>query len=147
MKHILIAVIAPLLLTIPFPLHAQDVQLSDISDHKITLIGRLGKPVGTVVTLEGRLLTDPRFSNGQFTAAFRANKVDGKELAKAQMISLVFRASQGSPALHADQLVTFTGYEGAAFIGTPDAAREAMGSDSSPFDWKFQSLVHVIKLL
>jgi len=147
MKHILVAVLAPLLLASSLPLRAEDVLVSDINDHKTTLIGRLGKPVGTVVTLEGQLVTDPRASNGLFTAAFRANKVDGKELAKAQMISIVFRASQGSPALHANQFVTITAYESAVFIGTPDAAREAMGSDASPFDWKFASLVHVIKLL
>jgi hypothetical protein len=39
-----------------------------------------------------------------------------------------------------------SGYEGAAFIGTPDAAREEMSSDASPLDWKLQSIVHVIKI-
>jgi hypothetical protein len=38
-------------------------------------------------------------------------------------------------------------YEGATYIGTPQAARGAPGSDAPPLDWMFQSIIHVIKLL
>jgi hypothetical protein len=146
MKPTFIAVTAFLLLNISLPLHAEDVQVSDISDGKITLIGRLGKPVGTVAMLEGQLVSDPKLANGHITAAVRVNKIGGKGLEKAQIIGLEFRPSQGVPALHANQLVKLSGYEGAAFIGTPDAAREEMSSDASPLDWKLQSIVHVIKI-
>ena len=146
MKRTFIAVMASVLLNISFPLHAEDVQVGDISEGKTALMGRLGKAVGTVVTVEGQLLADPRLANGHITAALRVNKVDGQPLKSGQILGLEFRASQGVPALHANQLVKFTGYEGVAYVGTPATAREAMGSDASPLDWKLQSVVHVIKL-
>ena len=147
MKPTFIVVITALLLNISFPLHAEDVQVGDINDGKVMLLGCLGKPVGTVVTVEGQLISDPKAANGHITAAFRANKVDGRELKPAQIIGLEFRASLGLPALRASQLVQFSGYEGVAFVGTPNAARVEMSSDASPLEWKLQSVVHVIKLL
>ena len=146
MKRTFVAVMASLMLNISFPLHAQDVQVGDISDGKAALIGRLGKAVGTVVTVEGQLLSDPKLANGHITAALRVNKVDGQQLKSGQIIGLEFRASQRVPALRANQLVKFSGFEGVAYIGTPAAAREAMGSDASPLDWKLQSVAHVLKL-
>jgi len=146
MKRTFIAAMASVMLNISFPLHAEDVQVGDISDGKTALIGCLGKAVGTVVTVEGQLLSDPKLVNGHITAALRVNKVDGQQLKSGQIIGLEFRASQGVPAVRANQLVKFSGYEGVAYIGTPTAAREAMSGDASPLDWKLQSVVHVIKL-
>jgi hypothetical protein len=147
MKRTLAAGVALLLLNIAPPLLADDVQIADVSEGRITMIGRLGRPVGTVVTMEGQLIADPKNANGHITTAIRVTRVDGKELPKAQTVGIEFRPSQGMPPLHANQLVKLYGYEGAAFIGTPDAAREDMGGDASPFDWKLSSLFHVIKIL
>jgi predicted ABC-type transport system involved in lysophospholipase L1 biosynthesis ATPase subunit len=129
-------------------LRAEEIQMSDIGG-QVTLIGRLGKPVGTVVTnIEGQLISEPKQGkSGQVTAALRVSKIDGKALAKAQIVGLVFRASQGMPKIHANENVKFSGYESGAFIGTPEVAREALGKDASPLDWKFESTVFVIKLL
>lgn len=146
MKQLSVAGIALLAIAASFALYAEDVQVSDISDGKVTLIGRVGRPLGTVVTVEGQLVSDPKQTAGQVTAAFRARTVDGTALEKGQIIGLLFRASDGIPALHANQLVKISGYESASFIGAPDGAREALGKDASPLDWKFQSLVHVIKV-
>jgi len=128
-------------------LRAGEVQVSDIGG-QTTLIGRLGKPVGTVVTnIEGQLISEPKQGkSGQTTAAIRVTKVDGKALAKSQTVGLIFRPSEGTPKVHANEIVKFSGYESGAFIGTPEAAREALGKDGSPLDWKFESTIHVIKL-
>ncbi len=147
MKRKSLAVIACLMINVSFALQAEEIQIGDITDGKVTLIGRLGKPLGTVETIEGQLISDPKQVAGLVTAAFRASKVDGKPLEKGQIIGLVFRPSAGTPALHANQLVKLSGFEGGAFVGTPDAAREAMSSDASPLDWKFQSTFRVISLL
>lgn len=128
-------------------LKADEIQVSDLGG-QVTLIGRLGKPVGTVIAdIEGQLISEPQQSkSGKVTAAIRLNKVDGKALAKAQVVGLEFRASGGMPQAHANDIIRFSGYEGGAFIGTPEAARESLGSDASPLEWKFESVVRVIKL-
>lgn len=129
-------------------LHAEEIQVSDIGG-KVILIGRLGQPVGTLVAnIEGQLISEPtQGKSGSITAALRVNKVDGKPLAKAQSFGVIFHSSVGLLNLHAKDLVKFSGYESGAFIGTPNAAREALGKDASPFEWKFESTVHVVKLL
>jgi hypothetical protein len=76
MKRTFVVVITALLLNISFPLRAEDVQVGDINDGKVILLGRLGKPLGTVVTVEGQLVSDPKAASGHITAAFRASKVD-----------------------------------------------------------------------
>jgi hypothetical protein len=141
------AVILLFIITNSLVLRAEEIQVSDIGG-RVTLIGRLGKPVGTVVTnIEGQLISEPKQGkSGQVTAALRLSKIDGKALAKAQVVGLVFRVSEGIPKVHANEIVKFSGYESGAFIGTPEAAREALGKDASPLDWKFESTVHVIKL-
>ncbi len=148
MKLKFLAIILLCSFTNSLVLGAEEIQLSDIGG-QVTLIGKLGKPVGTVVTnIEGQLISDPKQgASGKITAALRVNKVDGKALAKAQVVALEFLASEGMPRVHANDLVKFSGYEGGAFIGTPAAAREILGSGASPLDWKFESIVHVIKLL
>jgi hypothetical protein len=147
MKLKLSAVILIFIITHSLVLRAEEIQVSDIGG-QVTLIGRLGKPVGTVVTsIEGQLISDPKQGkSGQITAALRLRKVDGKALAKPQIVGLVFRVSEGMPNVHVNEIIKFSGYEAGAFIGTPEAAREALGKDASPQDWKFESTVHVIKL-
>lgn len=125
-------------------LRAEDVQVADFGS-SVTLIGKLGKPLGTVATVEGQMISDPKVGrSGQITAALRVMKVDGQQLPKAQTVGLMFRHSQGAPAVHAHDMVTLTGFEAGAFVGTPDAARDQMGADASPLDWQFESLVYVI---
>jgi hypothetical protein len=127
-------------------LQAEEIQVGDIGN-KVILIGRLGKPLGTVATIDGQLISEPKQGkSGQITAAFRVNKVDGKPLEKAQIVGLAFRASAGIPSVHANEIVQLSGYEGGAFIGTPDDARDILGKDASPLDWKFQTTIYVIKL-
>ncbi len=142
------ALILLCLVTHSLVLGAEEIQVSDLGG-QVTLIGKLGKPIGTVVTnIEGQLISDPKQAkSGKITAAFRLNKVDDKALAQAQVVGLEFRASEGMPHVHANDIVKFSGYEGGAFIGTPAAAREPLGSDASALEWKFESLVHVIKML
>lgn len=142
------AIILLFIITNSLLLRAQEVQVSDIGGG-VTLIGRLGKPMGTVVTnIQGQLISEPKQGkSGLVTAALRVSKVDGKALPKAQVVGVVFRLSEGMPSVHANDIVKFSGYESGSFIGTPDAAREALGKDASPLDWKFESTVHVIKLL
>jgi hypothetical protein len=141
------AVILFFIVTASLALRAEEIQVSDIGG-QITLIGRLGKPVGTVVTnIEGQLISEPKLGNsGRATAALRLTKVDGKVLAKTQTVGLIFRLSEGMPKVHADEIVKFSGFESGAFIGTPDDAREALGKDASPLKWKFESTIRVIKL-
>jgi hypothetical protein len=141
------AVLLLFIITNSLVLRAEEIQVSDIGG-RVTLIGRLGKPLGTVVTnIEGQLISEPKQGkSGQITAAFRLSKIDGKVLAKTQVVGLIFRISGGIPNVHANEIVKFSGYESAAFIGTPEAAREALGKDASPLDWKLESTVYVIKL-
>ena len=147
MKLKFLAVILLSVISNSLVLRAEEIRVSDIGG-QVTLIGRLGRPVGTVVTsIEGQLISEPKLGkSGQITAALRLSKVDGKALAKAQIVALVFRASEGMPNVHANDLVKFSGYESGAFIGTPDGAREALGKDASPLEWKFESTIQVIKL-
>lgn len=142
-----VALIGAVLLSVSFAAHSEEVRVIDISDGKITLIGRLGLPLGTVARVEGQLVSAPKLTNGQIVAAFRVSKVDGKKLTGSQIVGLAFRASRGVPALGAGQLLKLSGYEDASTVGTPEAAREAMGSDASPVDRKFASVVHVIEVL
>jgi len=59
-------------------LHAEEIFVSDFGG-KVTVVGRLGKPLGTVVTIEGELISEPKAAKtGRTTAAFRVNKVNGK---------------------------------------------------------------------
>jgi len=141
------AVILLLIATTSLALRAEEIRVSDIGDH-VTLIGRLGMPVGSVVTnIEGQLISEPKQGkSGQITAALRLSKVDGKALAKAQTVGLIFRLSEGVPTVHANDIIKFSGYESGAFIGTPDAARDALGKDASPFEWQFESTIRVIKV-
>ena len=127
-------------------LHAEEIFVSDFGG-KVTVVGRLGKPLGTVVTMEGQLISEPKAAKtGRTTAAFRVNKVDGKSLETGQVVGLTFPVSMGTPSVHANDIVRLSGYEGGAFIGTPSAAREQLGRDASPLDWKFESSVYLIKL-
>jgi hypothetical protein len=126
-------------------LQAEEIQVSDIGS-KVILIGRLGKPLGTIATVDGQLISEPtRGKSGQVTAAFRVNKVNGKPLEKAQIVGLIFRASAGIPPIHTDEIIQLSGYKSGAFVGTPDDARDMLGRDASPLDWKFQTTIHVIK--
>jgi hypothetical protein len=127
-------------------LQAEDVSVGDFGG-KVILIGRTGKPLGTVVTVEGQLVSEPKpGKNGRVIAAFRVNKVDDKSLETGQVVGLMFPASAGVPPVHANEIVRLSGYEGGAFIGTPAAARAQLGPDASPLDWKFESTIYVIKL-
>ena len=146
MKSKLILAVAILLAAQTNFLRAEDVLVSDFGG-KVTLIGRLGKPVGTVVTVEGQLVSEPKLGkSGRISAAFRANKVDGKALETGQIIALMFPTTGGMPPVHANEIVHLSGYEGGAFIGTPPDAREKMGADASPLSWKFESTLVVIKV-
>jgi hypothetical protein len=141
---LIIALLSGIIITAGFA-RAEEIQVGDIGS-KVIIIGKLGKPLGTVVTVEGQLISEPKLGkSGQVTAAFRVNKVDGKALEKAQIVGLIFRASAGIPPLHAHEIVHLSGYESGAFIGTPNDARDMLGRDSSPFDWKFETTIHVIK--
>jgi hypothetical protein len=123
-------------------LQAEEVHVGDIGG-KLTLIGRLGKPLGVIAAVDGQLVSEPRQGkSGTVTAAFRVNKVDGKPLEKGQIVGLVFRAST---PFHADELLHLSGYEGGAFVGTPDEARGLLGREASPLPWHFESTIRVIK--
>jgi hypothetical protein len=127
-------------------LHAEDVQVSDFGG-KVTLIGRLGKPVGTVAIAEGQIMSEPKLAKtGRSTAVLHVTKVDGQTLAAEQSVAVVFPASVSVSLIHANQVVRLSGYEGGAFIGTPAAAREQMGADASSLSWKFESTFNVIKI-
>src|SRR5215469_18272594 len=92
-------------------LQAEDVRVADFGD-SVTLIGKLGKPLGTLASVEGQMISDPKVGrSGQITAAFRVTKVDGEKLPKAQTVGLLFRRSQGNPAVHSQDLVKLSGYE------------------------------------
>lgn len=125
---------------------AEEVQASDIGG-KVIIMGRLGKPLGTVVTLDGQMVSAPKTGkSGQVTAALRVSEVNGQPLKRAPIIGLIFRPSAGVPSFHVQETVHLSGYETGAFIGTPDGARDSLGSEASPFDWKFETTIRVIKL-
>jgi hypothetical protein len=144
MKRKIFITILLLLLSTSCLLQAVNVSVDDFGG-SVTLIGKLGKPLGTVANVEGQMVSEPKMGrSGQITAAFQVTKVDGQRLPKAKTVGLIFRHSQGTPAVHANDIVQLSGYETGAYIGTPDAARDQMGADASPLDWQFESLVHVI---
>jgi hypothetical protein len=144
MKRKIIAAILFLTIATSGLLQAEDVRVVDIGSG-VTLIGKLGKPLGTLASIEGQMVSDPKQGrSGQVSGALRVSKVDGQRLPKAQTVGLVFRLSQGMPALHAHDIVQISGYESGVFVGTPDSARDAMGKDASPLDWQFESMVYVI---
>lgn len=124
---------------------AEEIQVDDIGS-KVIIIGKLGKPLGTLATIDGQMISEPkRGQSGHFTAAFRVSKVDGKPLAKGQIIGLMFRSSIQTLPAHSHDLVQLRGYESGTYVGTPDSARDSLGADASPLDWKFESMFYVIK--
>lgn len=126
-------------------LQAEEVQATDIGG-KVIIIGKLGEPLGTVVTIDGQMVSEPKLGKtGQATAALRVNQVNGKPLKREPILGMVFRPSTGVPSLHVPESVHLSGYETGAFIGTPDDARDSLGSDASRFDWKFETTIRVIK--
>ena len=126
-------------------LQAEEVRVDDFGD-SVVVIGKLGKPLGTIANVEGQVISDPKQGrSGQISAALRISKVDDERLPKGKIVGLVFRLSQGMPAIHAHDFVQLTCYESGAFVGTPDAARDTLGKDAQPLDWQFESMVYVIK--
>jgi hypothetical protein len=125
---------------------ADEIRTEDI-ESKIILVGKLGKPLGTVVTISGQILSDPKqIRSGQYVGAIRVNKVNGQTLTKAATVGLLFRRSEGIPSVHAHDIIEFSGYESGAYTGTPDDARDLLGTDASPLDWKFETSITVIKI-
>jgi hypothetical protein len=125
---------------------ADEIQIEDIGS-KTILVGKLGKPLGTVATISGQIISDPKqLRSGQFVGAIRVNKVNGQPLKKAATLGLLFRRSEGIPSVHAHDIVEFSGYESGAYVGTPDDARDQLGTDASPLDWKFETSITVIKI-
>ena len=127
-------------------LRAEEIQVRDIGS-KVIIIGTLGKPIGTIATVYGQLVSEPKQGkSGQITAAIRINKVDGKPLEKGQVVGIIFRISAGVPLVHAHDFVQFSRYEAGAFVGTPDKPRELLGKDVSPLDFQFEPELYVIQL-
>src|ERR1700677_2785937 len=128
-----------------YSLQAEEVRVDDFGDN-VTIIGKLGKPLGTIASVEGQLVSESKQGrSGQISAALYVSKVDDQRLPKGKAVGLIFRFSQGMPAIHAHDLIKLTGYESGAFVGTPDAARDPLGKDAQPSDWQFESMVYVIK--
>ncbi len=126
-------------------LPAEEIQAGDIGN-KVIIIGKLGKPLGTIATVDGEMISEPKLGkSSRVTAAFRVTRVDGKPLKQGQIVGLVFRTSEGIPPFHANEIVHLSGYESGTFIGTPRDARDLLGKDASPLDWKFETTIYVIK--
>jgi hypothetical protein len=123
---------------------AQEVQTDDLGG-KVILIGRLGKPLGTVATINGQITTEPRQTkSGTVIATIRVGTVDGNPVGKTEIIPLIFRHSAGIPTIHLHDIVQLSGYEGGAYVGTPDDAREMLDKEASPLKWKFETTIYVI---
>jgi len=57
---------------------------------------------------------------------------------------LIFRHSAGIPTIHLHDIVQLSGYEGGAYVGTPDDARGMLDNEASSLKWKFETTIYVI---
>ena len=123
---------------------AEEVRTDDLGG-KVILIGRLGRPLGTVTTIIGQITTEPRQTKGgTVIATIRVGTVDGDPVGKAEIIPLIFRRSAGIPTIHLHDIVQLSGYEGGAYVGTPEGAIGKLDKDASLLKWKFQTGINVI---
>lgn len=102
------------------PPQVQQIQADDITSRRIQIIGRLGHPLGEMLTIWGQwkrpgpLVKDPAFH-------FVVTEVEGKKLATPVDFHSrgVYLPREATPESLVDKLCELRGYEGGSFWGDP----------------------------
>ena len=100
---------------------------------RVGVEGRLGFRMGTIVTVEGDVVSNPTYAskdvNGDYEVLLRIIRVDGRPLAKALDYPFI-RANDWvkTPDPAAGQRFRYVGYETGAFAGSPSGEFEYVPS-------------------
>lgn len=96
------------------------ITYAELNTHKI--IGSLGHPLGTVLTIEGVVVPDDyrRMKGDSGATLLKIESVDGKMLSHEVILHL--RSSYMEDAPKPGQRFTYIGYETGAFTGIPEKA-------------------------
>lgn len=137
------------------PQSVQQIQADDIASRRIQIIGRLGHPLGEILTIRGqwrppgRRVKDPAFH-------FVVTEVEGKKLATSVEFHSrgVYLPRDATPESLVDKLCELRGYEGGGFWGDPGRFHlEAAGLDgdgespvADPWGFKFMPEFHTAVL-
>lgn len=134
------------------PEPVQQIQADDITSRRVQIIGRLGRPLGEMLTIRGRWKRPgPRVKDPAFH--FVVTEVDGKNLATPVDFHDrgVYLPGEATPESLADKICELRGYEGGSFWGDPGRFnRERAGLEgdgespvADPWGFQFVTELHV----
>jgi hypothetical protein len=88
----------------------------------VSVIGRLGQPLGRIFQIEGIVVesTYRRSKADEGALLFRVTTVQGKALSEPTVIEMSFFASASAKKLAPGERRIFTGHETGGFTGIPD---------------------------
>lgn len=112
-----------------------NIPVADI-ESKVKIIGRLGKPLGTVCKVTCEVVIGAKPGSKIIPCKFLT--ADGKPLGKSAIIAISVPASIDPPTFKTGDKLALLGYETGSCVGTPAAAREIEKAEASKLQWKFQ---------
>ncbi len=115
----------------PLPCLAEDIKADDIGE-KITLVGRLGKPLGKIVEIECRGIPEPprgrRTKHPYWKDSVEVTMVNGTRLKKPITIRFGSFVVGDVPIPKPGKSIRVVGYETGSFTGVPHEAFEHVPS-------------------
>lgn len=113
----------------------------------VTVVGRLGQPLGHVVRIEGAAVESdhPRGKGQDNTLFFRIATVEGRALPKPVVIEIVFFSSSNTRKLLAGERQVLLGYETGRFSGLPDEATPHLSAPPAMTGYGFTTEFVVLK--
>jgi hypothetical protein len=123
--------------------YEESMKYTDITtSNQIT--GSLGSPLGTIMTIRGRIYTGARSKAEEDAFHFHVFQVDGKKLAQPVIISLESFAWLDLLLPGEGETVSYIGYETGGMTGIPEQAFEHMDRVATT-DFHFSVYFQVIK--
>lgn len=127
---------------------ADTIRSTDIG-RSVTIIGKLGQPLGRVIQIEGTPVesTDPLRRQKALMSALllRVNKVQGVALPEPVVIELSFPYDWSEHKLAPGERRVFTGYEGGRFDGIPNEATPHIKNLPASKGWGFSTYFIILK--